>query len=137
MNGDLRNCPQCGRLFAYQGKNLCQKCLEKEDDEYIIVRRYVRDHPGASVFEVADATGVDEQDILRFLKDGLLHSRGFSASLECEGCGKRISEGRFCDSCRARLGAELKQAVAPRAKDSLPTSSEKMFIKKESRNKNQ
>lgn len=140
MNGDLRNCPECGRLFAYQGKNLCKKCSEKEEDEYVIVRRYVRDHPGANVFEVAEETGIEEEKILNFLRDGRLQSRGFAASLECERCGKKISSGRLCEACRSRLGSELKAAIPQKSQKDISQpvkAGEKMFIRNSTKNKTQ
>lgn len=108
---ELRNCAECGRLFAYQGRNICSRCLEKEDEQYTIVRKYVRDHSGASIFEVADATGVEEDKILQFLRDGRLESKGFTNVLECERCGRQISSGRYCQRCLAELGNELKEAL--------------------------
>lgn len=114
MAPDLRNCPMCGRTFAYQGRNICNKCLEKEDDDYAIVRRYVRDNPGASVAEVAEATQIDEEKILQFLRDGRLITRGMSYTTLCERCGKTISSGKFCDSCLKRLGAEFKSVIPTR-----------------------
>lgn len=133
MNGDLRNCPECGRLFAYQGKSVCRKCSEKEEEEYIIVRKYVRDHPGANVFEVADETGIEEEKILHFLKDGRLQSRGFATSLECERCGKKISSGRFCEVCKSSLDSEIRGAIPQKKQTdySQPAKpGEKMYIKK-------
>lgn len=112
---ELRNCPECGRLFAYQSRNLCSKCLEKEEHDYNVVRRYVRDHSGASIFEVAEATGIDEEKILQFLRDGRLQSKGFANVMECERCGRRISSGRLCDSCRAQLGNEMRGAISSTA----------------------
>ena len=111
MAPDLRNCPICGRIYAYQGRNMCNKCLEKEDDDYAIVRRYVRDNPGASVAEVAEATEIDEEKILQFLRDGRLVTRGMSYTTMCERCGKTISSGKFCDSCLKRLGAQFKNVI--------------------------
>lgn len=118
---DLRNCPECGKLFAYQGKNLCRKCQEKEEDEYLIVRRYVRDHPGATVFEVADATGIEEEKILGFLREGRLMSRGFVGSLECERCGRKIAGGRYCDQCLYELDNQFK-TVIPRKEPEKPVT---------------
>lgn len=111
MAPDLRNCPMCGRTFAYQGRNICNKCLEKEDDDYAIVRRYVRDNPGASVAEVAEATEIDEEKILQFLRDGRLVTKGMRYTTMCERCGKTISSGKFCDSCLKQLGAQLKSVI--------------------------
>ena len=113
MAPDLRNCPICGRVFAYQGRDICNKCLEKEDNDYAVVRRYVREHPGASVSEVAEATEIDEDKILQFLRDGRLISRGLSYTTMCERCGKTIPSGRFCETCLKKLGAEIKGLIPP------------------------
>lgn len=103
----LRNCSKCGRVFPYMGRNICPKCLEKEEDEYQVVRRYVRDNPGAGVIEVAEETGVEEDKILQFLRDGRLHTKGLTASLRCERCGQIIDSGRFCANCINEVNAEI------------------------------
>ncbi|MDD4802888.1 MAG: MerR family transcriptional regulator [Syntrophomonas sp.] len=112
MNASLRNCPECGRVFGYMGRNLCPDCLDKEEKIFQLVRKYVRDHPGDDIYEVAEAIGVEEEKILQFLRDGRLQSRGFQASLECERCGGRINSGRYCQSCREILDNSLRR-VAP------------------------
>lgn len=131
---DLRNCQECGRLFAYQGRNLCRKCLEKEEEEYLIVRRYVREHPGATVFEVAEATDIEEEKILQFLRDGRLQSRGFTNVIECERCGAKISSGRYCQSCTNSLASDLNKAAfsTQKRKEELEPkhrTGERMFVK--------
>ena len=110
----LRNCPQCGRIFSYLGRNLCPRCMEKEEDEFKIVRTYIRENPGATITETAEATGVAEQTILRFLREGRLVSRGLQASstLECERCGRKITEGRYCTSCQQELEREVRQTMS-------------------------
>ncbi len=109
---NLRNCSQCGRLFPYQGRNICGKCLEKEEDEFQLVRKYVRDHPGSGVLEVAEETKVEEDKILQFLRDGRLQSKGLTTSLACERCGAVISSGRWCEKCASQVKAEI-QGAAP------------------------
>lgn len=129
---ELRNCPQCGRLFAYQGRNLCKKCQEEEENEYLIVRRYVRDNPGATIFEVSEATGVEEEKILNFLREGRLQSKGLAAVLECERCGKKITAGRFCAQCIKEMEKEIKSVVkdnTPKAPELKRDSKERMFTK--------
>ena len=54
-----------GRIFA--------RCMDKEEDEFKVVRLYP-ENPGATITETAEATGVAEQTILRFLRDGRLLS---------------------------------------------------------------
>lgn len=114
MGPNLKNCPICGRVFAYQGRDICNKCLEKEDGDYAIVRRYVRDHPGASVAEVAEATEIDEDKILQFLRDGRLITKGLAYTTMCARCGKTIPSGKYCETCLKQLGAEIKSAIPSR-----------------------
>jgi flagellar operon protein (TIGR03826 family) len=114
MSTNLRNCSICGRLFAYQqGRTICSRCMDQEEEQYAIVRKYVRDHPGATVFEVAEETGVEEEIILQFLRDGRLQSRGFAEVLECQRCGKIISSGKYCSQCLQDLDSQLKGAISP------------------------
>ena len=137
MGPNLKNCSQCGRVFASQGNNLCSRCTKTEEDEYTIVRRYVRDHPGANVFEVAEETRVAEEKILRFLREGRLVSQGFSTILECERCGRAINSGRYCDKCFHELNAELQGAIPGKSpqrdtpSDPVGRRREQMHIKKD------
>ena len=114
MVAELRNCPQCGMIFAYIGRNICPRCLDKEEEEFKIVRNYIRGHSGATIVETSEATGVDEQTILRFLREGRLISRGLQASvtLECQRCGRQIAEGSYCGTCREELERQLKQTLS-------------------------
>lgn len=127
---EIINCPECGRLFAADGgKKVCSKCLEKEDSEYATVRKYIRDHPGASVFEVSEATGIEEEKILQFLKDGRLQSTGYVEISNCERCGKKIAGGRFCDNCRAQMNHEVRSAIPSQTASVKATRNSKGFLK--------
>jgi len=129
---EIKNCPECGRLFADVGHNVCNKCLEKEDSEFAVVRRYVRDHPGASIFEVAEETGIAEEKILQFLKDGRLQSAGFVEVRSCESCGKKITSGRYCEKCRSQLGSQLESVIprlGPTTSPAQPRGKDKMYVK--------
>ena len=112
MSLDLRSCAECGRAFAYNGRDVCDKCLDKEDAKYGLVRRYVRDNPGASVIEVAEATKVNEEIVLRMVKEGRLKVNGQIKAGNCERCGKRISsEAKYCDGCFNIINSELRTAI--------------------------
>ncbi|SHH09682.1 flagellar operon protein TIGR03826 [Thermosyntropha lipolytica DSM 11003] len=129
---ELRNCPRCGRLFAYQGRNLCKRCQEEDENEYLLVRRYVRDNPGATIFEVSEATGVEEEKILQYLREGRLQSKGLVAALECERCGRKITAGRYCPQCLKELESQIKSVVKDSGvkKPEIKTDSkERMFTK--------
>lgn len=113
---ELRNCPECGRLFAYVTRNLCPACLEKEGEYFKKVEEFLRGHGGATITEISEATGVPEDKVISFLREGRLVASSDSLLLECERCGKPIRTGRFCDACRMALETSLKgegQRLAP------------------------
>jgi len=120
---NLKNCSECGVLFAYSGRNICNKCLDKEEEQYKLVRRYVRDHPGASVFEVSQETDIEEEKILQFIRDGRLQSQGFKGVLECESCGKSINSGRLCEDCIMKRDKEIRGVLQNARKEPAPEKS--------------
>lgn len=131
---DLRNCAECGALYAYTGRNICSKCLDKEEEQYKKVRRYVRDHPGASIYEVSQETAIEEEKILQFIRDGRLQSQGFKGVLECEGCGKSISAGRLCEDCIIQRDMEIRGVLHHAGKEPAPekktrNTSERVYVR--------
>lgn len=111
---EVKNCNRCGRMFqAVSTEKLCSRCRSTDDEDFKVVREYIYDNPDTSVKEVAEDTGVPEEKILKYLRDGKLLLKGENANvLDCERCGKGIATGRFCDECSAKLARELKSAFA-------------------------
>jgi len=85
--------------------------LDKEEQDFLVVRKFVRDHPGYSVLEVSEGTGIEEEKILQFLRDGRLRSKGFDVVFECERCGKKIKEGRYCSFCKEHIDTNLREGT--------------------------
>jgi len=112
MAADLRNCTKCGRVFAYRGKNICRKCVEKQETDFSLVRKFLQVHSGVDIMEVAKGTGVDEKTIMQFMREGRLSAKGVPNVLKCDNCGSSISEGRYCEKCLLKLNQEL-QSVLP------------------------
>lgn len=102
---DLRNCSRCGRIFGYMGSPICSFCKEEEEDEFKKVKDFLYDHPGSTVMEVSQATEVDVEKIMRFLREERLQvsSDNPNLLLECERCGVPINMGRFCQGCKDNL----------------------------------
>lgn len=101
---NLRNCPECGRMFEFTGRNLCPDCVNKEEEDYETIKNYLRQNPNAGVSDVSEKTGVSEKKILAFLKKGrLVLEPQNSIALNCEHCGKPIRSGRYCDGCCALM----------------------------------
>jgi len=70
---ELSNCPNCGRLFSYDGRsNLCVKCTDVKEREFRKIRVFLSRNPGVTVMEIAQATQVDNKIILQFIREGRL-----------------------------------------------------------------
>ena len=92
-------------VFTGVGSYRCEKCRFTDYDDYGKVRNYVEEHRGASVAQVADATGVEQRLINELLREERLEIASDSkVFLKCEGCGREIRYGRYCSEC-AKLEA--------------------------------
>ena len=116
---DVRNCKKCGKVFAYNGHNLCPQCKKNEEEEFKIVKEYIYENPGADIQLVSQETGVEVKKILRYLREGKLEIREGNGNLilDCERCGTSIKTGRFCERCTAEVHRELKSSISPRLSD--------------------
>ncbi|MBN4062554.1 MAG: MerR family transcriptional regulator [Alkaliphilus sp.] len=128
---ELRNCKKCGRAFAYKGIPVCLRCKNDDEDEFMKVKDYLYDNTGATIREVSDETGVDEKQILRYLKESrieIIEEGNFV--LECERCGKSLRSGRFCDVCVSDMSKEFSSAIKPKINNikEKPKVKEKMYI---------
>ena len=115
---NVKNCRSCGRLFNYIGGiDICPACKEKSEQQFQVVKKYIREHPGASMQEVSDECDVELQKIKQWLRDDRLElAEGSAIMLDCESCGAPIRSGRLCDKCRFNTIAgfnELTQKKAP------------------------
>ena len=101
---DVRNCKGCSRLFNYiGGQQLCPECAKALDLKFDEVRDYVYDHPRAGIQQVAEENEVTIAQIKRWIREErLAFSEDAQVGLECEGCGKMIRTGRFCEICKAK-----------------------------------
>lgn len=109
---ELRNCPECGKVFSFVRTNLCPECQKKDEECFRVIRKYIARHPGVSAIDVSKDTGISEEKVLRFLRQGRL-SIGMEkqAKMACELCGGFISGGRYCPSCQEKLTSGLKKIV--------------------------
>ncbi|TZE83146.1 TIGR03826 family flagellar region protein [Calorimonas adulescens] len=105
----LKNCKRCGKLFVYNGIDLCSDCIREDEEDYKKVKDFLYKYPGASIMEVSEATGVEPDKIWDFLKQGKLEisQENTSILLSCERCGKPIRSGRFCDECLKKIRSQF------------------------------
>lgn len=133
--GELKNCPVCGKVFVKVVKNLCPACVEAEEKEFMTVREYIKENPGASVEEISVVTEIDEKKILKWLREGRIEYSSKEAGLKitCKSCGAPISVGNLCINCAKELSDKMhsisRQDKAPVKSDSVEDPlTKRMFV---------
>lgn len=102
----------CGKLFNDTGHKVCMECyaeLEKKEQEVV---NYVRDHRGAKVAEICEATGAPTGMIKKMIREGRFEQIGVKMTYPCEKCGAPIITGKICQQCEEKARAELQKQAA-------------------------
>jgi len=122
---NLRNCSKCGKMFNYVGgMPVCLKCREAAEEEFQKVKAFVRENPGHSINQVAEACEVSTKQIQQWVREErLMFSSGDGSGIYCEKCGGAIQTGRFCDKCKASMTTGLQQtanSMRPKEEPKMP-----------------
>ena len=131
---DLKKCINCGDLFAAaKGQKICPNCLAEEENKFQRVKDYLWDNPGATISQVSEATDVGEAIIKKFVREGRLKEvQGSNMTVECQRCGKEISEGKYCDECSTEIAngiQKTKQKKKSKEKKKERKSKDRMFTR--------
>lgn len=109
----LTNCARCGRLFVKDSiRDICLDCYREEEEAFEKVRNFLkkRENRTASMAQVVEKTGVEEKQILKWIRSGRLRIVNFpNLQYPCENCGRPIKKGRFCDRCQKEFKVELER----------------------------
>ena len=82
-----RTCQRCHKLltYGYIGLSaLCPECVEKDKEDYKIVKEYIQSHANTTVFEVAQATGVSLKVIMQFVREDRVQVVDMKNKIELE-----------------------------------------------------
>lgn len=107
---ELKNCESCGAVFVDPVRNICRDCYYKEEEAFQKVYRFLshKKNREATIPEISKATGVEEELIIKFLKQKRLRASEFpKLTYPCERCGVPIVEGRLCGDCARDLEQTL------------------------------
>jgi flagellar operon protein (TIGR03826 family) len=115
---ELRNCPECGKIFTFIKTNLCPECKQIQEDQFETVKQYLLEHPKAHIQQISEDTGVSEKTISGYLRDGriIASSENKNLGLTCELCGEPITGGRFCFACGQKLTEGFRQSASQTGK---------------------
>lgn len=110
---NARNCRKCGRLFNYaMGPILCPRCREEQEAKFQEVKKYVQEHVGADISEVAQECDVDTSQIRQWIREERLQfAEDSPIRIACEGCGAMIRSGRYCEKCKMEMTTGFKHAM--------------------------
>ncbi len=72
------DCSKCGGLMVYKGigEYQCNACGFLDYDDFGKVHRYIEKNRNATLLEVAEQTGVRQENIREMLRDSRLELRG-------------------------------------------------------------
>ncbi|MCL2610916.1 MAG: hypothetical protein FWE02_04475 [Defluviitaleaceae bacterium] len=126
----LKNCPRCRKVANLLTSNICEKCIEEEEEIYKKVYEHLKENPGLSVAELSIQTGVSTKKILGYVRDERIQM--IENVLSCKICGEKIARGSLCLDCeekqkRTILESMITSMKKPETEKSLPiTNSVKM-----------
>ena len=129
---ELINCKECGRLFSSAGQKVCPDCQNSEEEKFELVKNYLWDNPNSTVKKVSEETGVEEDLIIKFMREDRLAAEGIIVdyTLKCKHCGAEINSGIFCEKCRAKMISDFnKSDQKKKEKDNKGKKSKGMFLK--------
>lgn|SRR5699024_1393081 len=108
--GELANCSRCGEVFVKTTRDICHNCYQLEEKAFNTVYKFlsIRKHRQATIPEIVEATGVEEELIFKFIKQKRLRNSDFpNLTYPCERCGKPISSGKICQECKQEIEKEI------------------------------
>jgi len=108
---ELSNCPKCNNIFVKtKFRDVCESCWKEEDKIFERVYQFIRKRENrmATMSQVVEATEVEEELLLKFIKTGRLKLAQFpNLGYYCEKCGTLIRVGKLCEECSDGLRTDL------------------------------
>jgi len=65
---ELMNCGRCGKLQVQKPDTLCMDCQQIYISEALVVKAYIKNHPGATMMDLVQHTGYPLKRIKEILK---------------------------------------------------------------------
>jgi len=109
---ELANCIRCDTVFAKSIQEICQACHLEEERAFETVYRFLmkRENREAILQEIVQATNVEEEIIIKFIKEKRLRTGQFpKLAYPCEKCDVPIVSGKLCNTCTQDILNDLKQ----------------------------
>lgn len=133
---DIKQCDLCRMPFQSLGSKICPKCLDKIEDDLVVIRDYLYDNPGnIGTEKLAKDTGVSRKAIAHLIETGRLEFRQNISTGYCSVCREPIYSGTLCEKCAAKVMEDMNKTLpTPPAQEKKKTSERpggKMHIDRE------
>ncbi|MDD3150081.1 MAG: hypothetical protein PHV68_04530 [Candidatus Gastranaerophilales bacterium] len=123
-------------MFEKRLRNVCEKCLQVENEEVDKIINYVRSQKEffVSIKVLSNETGISVKEIEDLYKDSRFVSIANRISFHCKSCGVEIRDKEkkvfFCDECAAKMGIDPNSRGTAGSSDTVdPRSILKQFDK--------
>lgn len=110
----LQNCRECDRIFSHPTNKLCPQCIRDQNNQFNLVKDYLRKNPNSLLREVVQETEVSIERIKEFIKEGRLKIVPPDYYHECQLCGTKITSGKICNKCQLELRQYEPQKPEPK-----------------------
>ena len=107
---ELANCSRCGTVYVKTIRDICENCFKKEEEAFQTVYQFLRERKNrkATMLEIVEETGVEEELIIKFVKERRLLPTDFpNLAYPCDRCGRGITTGKLCENCQQELKRDL------------------------------
>jgi len=123
MASDLKliTCRICGTIMARLSRDICHKCYQAEEEAFVKIKDFLRQNPGAAIWEVAQAIGLSEEQVTTFVNSGRLERVGVHVPHTCQTCHRIITNGLICPDCSTSINQQvqdLKKTIQDREEQS-------------------
>ncbi len=115
----LMNCSRCGELYDAVSQDICQKCIEEEEELLSAAQEYLRTHRTASKYTIIDELDIESSMLEKWIKEKRLT---FITSEEferpsCAHCGRKLSSDDqvICKTCRLKKALSEEKPLESKA----------------------
>ena len=129
---ELSNCKSCGKLFVQATSPICPSCRQEIEKKFETVWKYIRkkENREATVYQIHEATGIEEKLIFQWIQEGRLQVKDFkNLYIPCELCGTPIQSGKVCASCSTKLSKDIKTLQETEASEKRVNKSRTYFTR--------
>ena len=105
-------CEYCRGPLTYMGlgEYKCEICGETALNNMGKVQAYLKEHPDAGAFDIAEATRIELDTVFALINQGSIDIvKNTHKVTECQKCGVLTRTGRYCDKCTKKLAGDIKK----------------------------